>query len=108
MSELSFQINIGKEKAVAFSKTKWWEGQSARTIALVQMKIAELCCDFPVFHTALEEALGHPVFTHEMGIPEQMEHLYKELTGEAGPKTFDEVLALIPEEKRGPLVMVQE
>ncbi len=49
------------------------------------------------FHRVLEVALNRPVFTHELVNPES---LLKEMYGEKEPPTFDDILAMIPKEKR--------
>jgi len=43
-----------------------------------------------------KKTLGRPVFTHEFAFCEE---LRKELYGEKEPPTFEEICALIPEEK---------
>jgi hypothetical protein len=53
---------------------------------------------FEVFHEAIEKALGRPVWTHEFGL--NMEGLKKEFLGETPPPTMEEIMNLIPEEKR--------
>lgn len=92
---------IGKEKAIALSETNWWEGKSAREIAEFQMLTVELCCPFSVFHGAVEEALGRPVFTHEFAFDGIMEEL---LNGKEAP-SFQEIMDLIPEDKRVVVIM---
>jgi len=42
--------------------------------------------------------LGRGVFTHEFGL--NAKGIYLELIGEQDPPTFQEILDLIPEEKR--------
>ena len=92
------QQSIGKEKACALYDSKWWEQKRAREIAEFQMLTSELCCPFDVFHKALEETLGRPVFTHEMGM--NYEGLFQELFHGKTAPTFQEIINLIPEEKR--------
>ncbi len=53
---------------------------------------------FDVFHEAVEQALGHAVFTHEFGL--DLERLQAELLGNAPAPTLDEILNLIPADKR--------
>ncbi len=54
---------------------------------------------FDVFHKAIEEALGRPVWTHEFGL--NWDGLWLELMGEADrPSNLADILALIPEDKR--------
>lgn len=51
-----------------------------------------------MFHEAVEKALGRPVWTHEFGL--NWDGLKKELMGEAPAPTMQEIIDLIPEEKR--------
>ena len=53
---------------------------------------------FDVFHKAVEETLGRPVFTHEFGL--NLDGLCKELAGEQKAPTLQQIVELIPEEKR--------
>lgn len=59
--------SIGEEAAVELFNSKWWEGKGSREIAEKQLYIVELICPFDVFHKAIEESLGRPVSTHEIG-----------------------------------------
>lgn len=86
-------ISIGREKAIELAETKWWEGKSAREIARHQLFTAELCCPFGVFHKAVEESLGRPVFTHEFGA--NWEGLCREFLGEGDPPTLQEIIGML-------------
>lgn len=90
--------SIGKEAAIALANSNWWEGKTHREIALFQMTTEELCCPFGVFHEAVEKALDRPVWTHEFGL--NPDGIYFELIGEQDAPTFEDILNLIPEEKR--------
>lgn len=90
--------SIGKEKALALFESKWWEGLEPKEVAKFQMVTDELCMPFPKFHEAMEKALDRPVFTHEFGL--NREGLWLELIGEKDPPTMEEIINLIPEEKR--------
>lgn len=52
---------------------------------------------FEVFHEAVEECLGRPVFTHEFGL--DREGLQSELLGEQPVPTAEELFELIPADK---------
>ena len=87
-----------KEQAIALRESKFWEGMTHRQIAELQMCEEWLCMPFSVFHEAVEKALGRPVFTHEFGLNYQ--GLKDELfNGKAAP-SLEEIINLIPEEKR--------
>jgi hypothetical protein len=91
--------SIGKEKAIALFESKWWErGLASKHIAMFQLSIDELCMPFDLFHKAIEKALGRPVYTHEFGL--NRDNLILELIGEKDAPTLQEILNLIPEEKR--------
>lgn len=89
---------LTREQAIALSETKFWEAMTPREIAEFQLHTECLCMPFDVFHEAMEKALGRPIFTHEFGL--NPDGLKKELRGEAGPPTFEEIVNLIPAEKR--------
>jgi len=59
------RISLGYQAAVERYHTQWWEGKSALEIAITQLQVRELIVPFPVFHGALEEALGRPIWTHQ-------------------------------------------
>lgn len=94
----SYQQSIGKERAIALSKTNWWEGKTPRQIAKFQLFTAELSCPFNVFHEALEKSLERPVWTHELGM--NYNGIVQEFLGERDAPTMKEIIELIPEEKR--------
>ena len=50
---------------------------------------------FDVFHEAVGQALGRPVYTHEFGL--NREGLQQELMGDAPPPTLQDLLDLLPE-----------
>lgn len=89
---------LTKEEAIAFYDSKVYENWTYRQIAEFQMEQDRLCVPFGVFHEAIEKTLGRPVFTHEFGLNRQ--GLMKELLGEKEAPTFEEILNLIPEDKR--------
>lgn len=87
---------LTKEQAIAFADNKCWESMNYRQRAEFQMEQDRLCMPFDVFHEAMEKTLGRPVFTHEFAFRDEIR---KELYGEKEPPTFEEICALIPEEK---------
>ena len=90
--------SIGKEKAIALADSGWWKGRPAKEVAKFQLFTDELAMDFGDFHAALEEALGRPVWTHELAL--NFDGIAAELLGEKGAPTMEEIIGLIPEEKR--------
>lgn len=91
--------SIGRDAAVAMAETKWWEPLTPHEICNVQLFTVELCCPFDVFHGAVEAAIGRPVFTHEFSSA-GYDGIVAEFLGEKDAPTFDEIMEMIPEEKR--------
>lgn len=95
---MSPKNSIGKENAIELYDSNWWGGLSYQEIAGFQLFTAELCCPFDVFHEAVEKSLGRPVFTHEFKL--NYWGICEEFLGEREQPTLEEVLNLIPEDKR--------
>jgi hypothetical protein len=75
----------------------FWEGMSAREIALFQLSQERLCIPFGVFHEATEEALGRSVWSHEFA---KGDLLMAELLGDRTAPTFQEIVDMVPRGKR--------
>lgn len=87
-----------KEEAIALAEIKFWEKMTPREIATFQIHEEKLCMPFEVFHEAVEKTLGRPVFTHEFGM--NPDGLKKELAGDSPMPSMEDILNLIPAEKR--------
>ncbi len=74
----------------------FWEEMSDYDRAKFQLFEDRLCMPFKVFHAAIESVLGRPVFVHELG----SNLLQSEFLGMREPPTLDEIVSLIPEDKR--------
>jgi hypothetical protein len=85
---------LTKEQALAFEEWKHW---TPIQIALFQINQKLLCMPFDVFHKAVEDALGRPVWTHEFGL--NHDGLREELMGLRDAPTFEGICNLIPPEK---------
>lgn len=59
---------------------------------------------FDIFHEAIEKSLGRPVYTSEFEL--NYDSLCKEFLGEKNAPTIQEIIEMIPEEKR--LVLKQK
>jgi|LAHQ01.1.fsa_nt_gb hypothetical protein len=90
------QISIGREKAIELAESDWWEKCTARQIVEFQLFVAELCMPFEKLHEALEEALGRSVWIHELA----SDNIINEFLGKRKKPTMEEIINLIPEEKR--------
>lgn len=88
---------LTREQAIAFHDSEVWKQMDAKAIALFQMEQECLCIPFDVFHKAIEEALGRPVWTHEFGLNHA--GLLDELRGKAEAPSFDEIVAMLPADK---------
>jgi len=96
---------LSEEQAIEMAESSWWEGKSAEEIVKFQLYQEKLCMDFPDFHKAVEEALGRPVWTHEFALNYQ--GLKDEFEGKVGKPTMQDIIEMIPEEKRI-IVMVDD
>ena len=94
---------LTRDQAIAFYDSELWRGMSDRDIAEFQMRQQFLAVPFDVLHRAVGETLGRPVFSHEFG-SKGAEQIKKELFEGASPATFEDIVELIPEEKRVILV----
>ena len=88
-----------REQAIALGETRFWESMTPREIATFQLHEPLLCMPFDVYHGAMEKALGRPVWTHEFGSA-GVEGLKAELRGDLPPPTMEEIIALVPADKR--------
>jgi len=95
---------LTEEQAKKLFDCKFWEPMSLRDRALFQMHEKRLCMPFIVFHEAVEKTLGRPVFTHEFAYPDLIK---KELLGDREAPSMEEILGLVPADKRILLVAVQ-
>ena len=88
---------LTREQAIAFAENKCYEGWTARQTAEFQLHQRKLCMPWGVFTEAIEEALGRSVWTHEFAKPGL---LIKELSGDRPAPTMQEIIEMIPAEKR--------
>jgi len=89
---------VTKEQAIKLAESRFWEKMSYEQIAKFQLFQRKLCMPFEVFHEAVEKALGRPVYTHEFGL--NLKGLQKEVMGKQEAPTLEEIINLIPEDKR--------
>lgn len=91
-----------KAEAVALADSGFWKTMSLDDRALFQLAETRLCMPFPVFHRAIEHALGRSVWTHEFA---DRDSLMRELCGDREPPTMEEILEMIPADKLVVLVV---
>lgn len=99
-------MKLTKEQAIDLYHSGWWKNLSAHDIVMVQLfeEKIRICIPFGKFHRAIEEVLKRPVYTHEFGL--NLEGLRKEFLGDIPTPTFEEIVNLIPIEKR--ILIVKE
>lgn len=88
---------LTKEQAIAFGNSGVYKNWTSEQIVRFQLFQDMLCMDFGAFHKAMEDVLGRPVWTHEFG---SQGNLMEEYLGCRPAPDFDEIMALIPEDKR--------
>lgn len=86
-----------RKQAIALYKIGWWKTKTPEEIAAFQLFEERLCMPFELFHEAVEKALGRPVWTHEFG---SKGGLREEFRGKKAKHSMQEIIELIPEEKR--------
>ena len=90
---------LTKEQAILFSKNQIWAEWSNDEIVKLQLFQDKLCIPFSRFHEAINKVLGRPVYTHEFTTSNH-KNLIKEYLGEKEAPTLEEIINLIPKEKR--------
>ena len=55
-----------RKEAIAFAGSDAWKSMTYAERAALQVHEEFLCMPFDVFHEAVENVLGRPVFTHEL------------------------------------------
>ena len=85
-----------REQAIKLAESEWWEGLSDHDIVMFQLFEDKLCMPFGRFHEAVEKVLGRPVWTHEFAF----DGIKKEFLGDKPAPSWDEIVNLIPAEKR--------
>lgn len=88
---------LDKNEAIAIFESKVWENWSFEEKVRFQLFQDLLCIPFTVYHEAIEKVLNRGVFTHEFAF---RENLIKEYLGVKQLPTFEEIISLIPKDKR--------
>ena len=88
---------LTQEQAIKLYDSEWWKNCTDKEIVEFQLFTARLCLPFSEFHRATEAVLGRPVWTHEFG---SAGRLKEEFLGEKTAPTFEQIMDIIPEEKR--------
>lgn len=88
---------ITKKEAIAIADSGIWKNWTDEEIVKFQLFQERLAMDFGRFHEAAEKVFGRSVWTYEFGF---VEKLQEEYLGMRPKPTFDEIMELIPEDKR--------
>jgi len=88
---------LTKEQAIKMYNSEIWKDMSLEQIGEFQLFQDRLCVPFDKFHLAIEKLLNRPVWTHEFAFKDG---LIKEYLGEKPKPSMDEIINLIPKEKR--------
>ena len=91
-------IQLTKTQVLEFAKSGAWKEMNFRQRAEFQMLQRLLCMPFDVFQEAMEKTLNRPVYTHEFGL--NHDGLSQELFDGKSPPTLQEIIDMIPAEKR--------
>jgi len=86
------------EQAIAFAESGVWKEWDNEQIVRFQLFQSKLCMPFSRFHEAIEKVLDRPVYTHEFGL--NPDGIKEEYLGTKQAPTLEEIINLIPEEKR--------
>ena len=99
-------MKLTKKQAINLYDSGWWIGLSAHDIVMFQLfeEKVRICMPFKEFHKAMEEVLKRPIYTHEFGL--NIKGLRKEFLGDIPMPTFQDIINLIPKEKR--ILIVKE
>lgn len=90
-------VQFSTEQARAFGESNIWKDWVPEHIVGFQLYQDRLCIPFNVFHEAIEKVLKRPVWTHEFAFPE---NLRMELEGIRAKPTLQEIMDLIPKDKK--------
>jgi hypothetical protein len=88
---------VSEQEAIALYDSQWWKTKTPREIAEFQLDEDRLCIPFDKFQEAMEKALGRPVWTHEFAFRDR---LRAELAGTRVAPTMQDIIELVPAEKR--------
>lgn len=89
---------LTKDEAIEFSQSEKWKDWPDKALVGFQLFQKKLCVPFSVFHAAIERVLDRPVWTHEFGL--NYDGIVAEYLGKAPKPSFEDIMNLIPEEKR--------
>lgn len=89
---------LTEEQAIGVFNSGIWKDWNAEQVVRFQIFQRRICVDFEHFQECVREVLGRRVSSHEFGFSD--DGLMKEYLGEKSAPTLEEIINLIPEEKR--------
>lgn len=89
--------DITTEQAINLYDSGFYKDLTNDEIVKFQLFERLLCMPFEVFQGALQDVLGRPVWSHEFAFKD---NLVREYLGEQNPPTMEDIINLIPEDKR--------
>ena len=87
------------DQALKLFDSGFWETMTYRQRAEFQLFERLLCMPFAIFHEAVEKSLNRPVYQHEFA-SSSIAGLQQEFLGKRKAPSFQEIIELIPEDKR--------
>lgn len=90
---------LNEAQAIKMAESKVWENWTDEQIVRFQLFQDRLCMNFSRFHEAMGKVLDRPVYTHEF-CSSNHENLIKEYLCAKPKPTLEEIINIIPEEKR--------
>ena len=90
---------LTQQQAIDLAETEFYKDLTPDEIVRFQLFEPLICMPFDVFHEAIEKVLDRPVFVHEFA-SSNVDRIKAEFLGSKKPPTFQEIIDLIPEEKR--------
>ena len=94
---------LTKEQAKRFYDSKVWESWTDRQIVEFQLFQKKLALPFSRFHEAVEKVLKRSIYTCEFAFGDLLK---QEFLGDKEPPTLQEIMELIPKDKR--IIIVDE
>lgn len=88
---------LTEKQAIAIAKGGEWKDWTDDEVVRFQLYQDRLCIDFDRYHKAIGNVLGRPVYTHEFI---NRTALQEEYEGKRPAPTFEEIINMIPAEKR--------
>lgn len=74
--------SLPQEEIQALASLARLEARLERWPIVVTGFTGVLACDFAAYHEDVEKVLGHPVYTHEFGMPDMQEKIKEAYRGE--------------------------